>query len=98
VPSWYRGGRVAIVWPVPPRKVGRYTPPETSGRYTRPVPKTVRRSPRWYGPLILFMLLFGILMILLNYMTVLPGAVTAWYLVAGLVIIFSAFVMATRYH
>jgi len=37
-------------------------------------------------------------MILLNYLTVLPGSVSIWYLVAGLVVIFVAFMMATRYH
>ena len=78
--------------------VGRYTPPEQSGRYTRPVPKEIRRSARWFGPSILFLMIFGVLMILLNYLTVLPGSVTIWYLVAGLVVIFFAFMMATRYH
>jgi hypothetical protein len=79
------------------RRVGRYTPPEQSGRYTRPIPNKVRRSARWFGPLIVLMMVFGILMILLNYLTVLPGSVSVWYLVAGLVVIFAAFMMATRY-
>jgi hypothetical protein len=43
------------------------------------------------------MLVLGVLVILLNYLTVLPGAVTVWYLVAGLVMIFVGIVMATRY-
>jgi Cell division protein CrgA len=77
--------------------VGRYTSAEQSGRYTRPTPKSVRRSARWFGPLILFLMIFGVLTILLNYLTVLPGAVSVWYLVTGLVIIFAAFRMATRY-
>jgi len=77
--------------------VGRYTPAEQGGRYTRPIPQQIRRSARWFGPAILFLMLFGILMILLNYLTVLPGAVSVWYLVAGLVVIFVAFMMATRY-
>jgi membrane-bound metal-dependent hydrolase YbcI (DUF457 family) len=77
--------------------VGRYTHAEVSGRYTRPIPKNTKRSHRLFGPAILFMLVFGILMILLNYLTVLPGSVTIWYLVAGLVIIFLAFMMATKY-
>ena len=76
---------------------GRYTPPEQSGRYTRPIPSNIRRSGRWFGPSILFLMVFGILTILLNYLTVLPGSVSIWYLVAGLVIIFVAFMMATRY-
>ncbi len=78
-------------------RVGRYTPPEQSGRYTRPVPTTVRRSARWFGPAILALLVIGILMILLNYLTVLPGSVSVWYLVAGLVVIFLGFIMATTY-
>ncbi|HVX20795.1 MAG TPA: cell division protein CrgA [Acidimicrobiales bacterium] len=78
-------------------RVGRYTPAEDSGRYTPPIPKDTRTSPRWYGPLILVLLVLGVLMILLNYLTVLPGAVSVWYLVAGLVVIFVGFLMATRY-
>ena len=77
--------------------VGRYTHAEVSGRYTRPIPRNVKRSHRLFGPAIVFMMVFGILMILLNYLTVLPGAVSIWYLIAGLVIIFAAFMMATRY-
>jgi hypothetical protein len=77
--------------------VGRYTRPELSGRYTRPIPKNVRRSARWFGPSILLLMIFGVLLILLNYLTVLPGSVSVWYLVAGIVAIFIAFMMATRY-
>ena len=79
-------------------RIGRYTAPEQSGKYTPPVPKTVRKSPPWYGATVLSLLIAGVLLILLNYLTVLPGAVSAWYLVAGLVVIFAGFVMATRYH
>src|SRR5271163_3599657 len=78
-------------------RVGRYTPPEETGRYTPPVPKSVRRSPRWVGGLILGLLLLGVLVIILNYSNVLPGGVSVWYLVAGLVMIFVGFLMATRY-
>jgi hypothetical protein len=78
-------------------RVGRYTPPEEGGRYTPPIPKEVRRSPSWYGPLVLILLILGVLMILLNYLTVLPGAVSVWYLIGGLVVIFLGFLMATRY-
>jgi hypothetical protein len=81
----------------PGARIGRYSTAEQSGRYTRPVPRTVRRSAPWFGPAILVMMVLGILMILLNYLTVLPGAVSVWYLVAGLVVIFAAFIMATTY-
>ena len=77
--------------------VGRYTSAEQSGRYTRPVPKNIRRSASWFGPLILFLMVFGVLTILLNYLTVLPGSVSVWYLAGGLVIILISFMMATRY-
>jgi hypothetical protein len=79
-------------------RIGRYTPAEESGRYTPPVPKNVRKSPRWMGALILILLLGGVLMILLNYLSVLPGSVTVWYLIGGLVLFFSGFMLATRYH
>jgi hypothetical protein len=78
-------------------RVGRYTSPEESGRYTPPIPKDARRSPRWYGAMVLILLILGVLLILLNYLTVLPGAVSVWYLIAGLVVIFAGFLMATRY-
>lgn len=78
-------------------RVGRYTSPEESGRYTPPVPRGVRRSPRWFGVATLALMVLGVLVILLNYMTVLPGGVSAWYLVGGLVAIFVGFLMATRY-
>jgi hypothetical protein len=79
-------------------KVGRYKTAEESGRYTPPVPKSVRRSPRWMGALVLILLIGGVLMILLNYIPVLPGSVSTWYLIGGLAMIFAGFMLATRYH
>jgi len=91
-------GRTTAAGPARPgAKVGRYTSAEESGRYTPPIPKSVRRSPRWYGLVLLGLLLLGVLTILLNYLGVLPGGVKVWYLVAGLVMIFVGFLMATRY-
>jgi hypothetical protein len=78
-------------------RVGRYTPPEAKGRYTPPVPNRIRRSPRWYGVLLLALLILGVLTVLLNYLGVLPYSVTSWYLVAGLAMIFAGFLLATRY-
>jgi Cell division protein CrgA len=81
----------------PGAKIGRYSTAEESGRYTAPIPTSVKRSPRWFGIATLVALILGVLIILLNYLTVLPGAVSVWYLVAGLVVIFIGFLMATRY-
>jgi hypothetical protein len=47
--------------------------------------------------LLLTLLVLGVLIIVLNYLSVLPGSVSGWYLVAGLVSMFSAFYLATRY-
>ena len=77
-------------------RIGRPKSAEEKGRYTPPTPKSVRKSPRWYGVLTLLLLLLGVLVILLNYLSVLP-TVSAWYLVVGLVLIFVGFMMATRY-
>jgi hypothetical protein len=77
------------------RRAGRTTP--QGGRYTKPVPRSVRRSARWYGPTVLFLLVGGVAVVVLNYLTVLPGSVSTWYLVGGIVALFVGFMMATRY-
>jgi hypothetical protein len=80
-------------------KVGRPSTAEESGRYTRPVPKSVRRSPPWYGALVLALLIVGVAIIVVNYLAHIPGVAhgSPWGLVAGLVLIFAGFLMATRY-
>ena len=76
--------------------LGRYTDPESAGRYTKPIPKDAKVSPQWYGPVILALLLLGVLVILLNYLSVF-GSPSGWFLLVGLVIIGAGFVLATRY-
>ena len=71
--------------------------PNPTGRYTPPIPKSQKVSPRWMGPLILSMFVLGVLVIILDYMDLLPGGVSDWYLVVGLVVILAGFVMATQY-
>jgi hypothetical protein len=87
------GGRVTA------SKVGRYTSAEESGRYTKPIPKSVRRSPKWYGGAVLLLLILGVLVIMVNYLSHFPFVShgSPWGLVAGLVMIFAGFLMATRY-
>jgi len=79
------------------KTVGRYVPPESRGRITARRRADADHSPRWYGWMLLGLLLVGMLIITLNYLAVLPGSTSSWYLVAGLVLMFSAFYMATRY-
>jgi hypothetical protein len=79
------------------KTVGRYVPAETRGRVTQRRPAGAEHSPRWYGWLLLGLLILGMLVITLNYLEVLPGSTSSWYLVVGLVAMFSAFYLATRY-
>ncbi|HZQ56392.1 MAG TPA: cell division protein CrgA [Acidimicrobiales bacterium] len=74
---------------------GRVTP--KAGRYTPPVPKEVKVSPWWVPALMGGFLVLGALVILLNYVNVLPGSVTNWYLLAGLALITAGFVTATQW-
>ena len=80
-------------------KVGRYRSAEEKGRYTPPIPKSVRRSPAWYGVLVLFLLIGGVALIVTNYLAHLPFVShgSAWGLVGGLAMIFVGFLLATRY-
>jgi hypothetical protein len=80
-------------------KTGRVTekPRPASGRYTPPIPRQVRRSPRWYPWMLLSLLLLGVLFIVLNYIDALPSSPTNWYTLGGLICILSAALLSTRY-
>jgi Cell division protein CrgA len=75
---------------------GRVTP-KASARYTPPVPREQKVSPTWYPYLIVGLLLAGLLCIVLNYLGVLPGGASNWYLLVGLVLIAAGFLTATGY-
>jgi phosphoglycerol transferase MdoB-like AlkP superfamily enzyme len=75
---------------------GRYMSAEQTGRYTRPIPKDTRKSPRWFGPLVIGLLLFGAFLLVGNYLSFLPGAVSTWYLVAGFISIVAGFALSTK--
>ncbi len=79
------------------KSMGRYMAPENRGRYTAPKPPSEDHSPHWYGWLLLDLLLFGVIVIVLNYLSVLPDSVSSWYLATGLLSLFVAFYLATRY-
>lgn len=79
------------------KTVGRYVDPASRGRITTKVHHQEDHSPEWFGWLVLDMFVFGILVITLNYMQVLPGAASGWYLVLGILTLFGAFWLATRY-
>jgi Cell division protein CrgA len=80
------------------------TTSSTSGRYTAPVPKEFKVSPRWV-PVLMFVLLgLGILIILLNYVGIvpaigpLPDETSNWYLLIGLAMILGGIITATQWH
>jgi len=54
-------------------------------------------SSRRYIILMTALMVTGVLMIVLNYLTVLPGSVSKWYLWSGLGLIGVGFIMTTEY-
>jgi hypothetical protein len=74
--------------------------PTASSRYTPPVPVRAKGGPsgRWV-PITMFTLLgAGVLMIVINYMSVLlPGAPSNWYIVGGLGLILAGIMVATQW-
>ena len=79
------------------KNVGRYVAPEARGKVTARRPVGEDHSPKWYGWLIVALLGVGMLTVILNYLSVLPGSVSSWYLIGGLVVMFAGFYLATRY-
>ncbi len=77
---------------------GRVTPKAT-GRYTPPVPRSEKVSPRWV-PIVMFTSLgLGMLVILANYVSLLPGGEPSnMYLLVGLALITVGFITATKFH
>ena len=75
-------------------------------RYQPPPRKKPKPSPRWYGALILFVMLLGVAVIVLNYLGILPLTGTGlfknlmtktWPLFTGLGMIALGFLLATQW-
>lgn len=79
-------------------KGGRVTPKQ-SKRYTPPIPRTEKVSP-WWVPVLMFAALgLGMVIILANYVNLLPGdGPNNYYLLVGLALITVGFITATRLH
>ena len=54
-------------------------------------------SPRWFVVTMTSLMVLGVLLIVLNYLTLLPGSVSRWYLWGGLGMIGAGFLMTTEY-
>jgi hypothetical protein len=66
-------------------------------RYTPPPPKKRPASPLWMGVAITVMLLTGLVIVVGNYLGVLPGDAENRYLILGLILISGGFMLATGY-
>ena len=75
-------------------------PAPSTGRYTPPTPKLDAPSPMWVPILMFSLLVAGAVMIVLNYLGLLPtesGEASNWWLLGGLGLISLGFVTATQY-
>jgi hypothetical protein len=71
--------------------------PNPSTRYTPPVPREMKSSPIWVPILMFFFLGAGMLVILANYLGILPGDTSNAYLGIGLASICAGILVATQY-
>ena len=89
---------------VTPKGSGSKHPPPkvdagvASGRYTPPIPREQKVSPWWVPALMFAFLGLGVLVIVLNYVGLLPGDTSNGYLLLGLGLITLGFITATNYH
>ncbi len=88
-------GRSAAGRAAPPKRAQQRQ--QAAGRYTPPIPRTVKRSPRWYPYVLIGLIVIGVATIILDYTEVAPGAPSGGYVVGGIVAILVAALMATRY-
>ena len=72
--------------------------PSASSRYTPPVPAYKKVSPPWWPATMFVPWGLGILIIILNYVQLLPGSVSNWYVLGGLGLILAGIIAATQYH
>ena len=89
-----RGGRVT------PKgtKAGTKAGTTASGRYTPPIPREAKVSPPWVPVVMFGCLILGVVVIILNYLNLLPGDANNWNLLIGLGFITGGFVVATQLH
>jgi Cell division protein CrgA len=66
-------------------------------RYTPPPAKKAPASPLWMGVAITTSLLVGLVVVVTNYLGILPGDAENRYLIVGLVLISGGFMLATGY-
>ncbi len=92
-PVTAKGGRAT-----PKGTVAKTGSMPTSGRYTPPIPQEYKVSSRWVPIVMGILLIGGMLMIVCNYLNLLPGSDPSnTYLLGGLGLITLGFIVATRW-
>ena len=91
-------GRVTPKGGTKPKPVEHVDAGIASGRYTPPIPREQKVSPWWVPALMFTFLGLGVLVIVLNYVGLLPGDTSNGYLLLGLGFITVGFIVATNYH
>ena len=80
------------------KKRKQNTKPTQSKNISTPMTSSGAPSPRWYVITMFSLMSIGVLLIVLNYLTLLPGSVSRWYLWSGLALIGGGFLMTTNYN
>ena len=80
-----------------PKTKRRKPAPAKPSRYTPPKPKTAKRSPLWVPTTMFTALGLGLVVILGNYLQLLPGGTARnGYLFVGLGLLVGGFVLSTQ--
>ena len=80
------------------KKKASGVPPPKPSRYTAPQPKAKKASPLWVPATMFACLILGILVIVGNYLQLLPGGEAQnSYLFVGLGLMIGGFVLSTQY-
>jgi len=80
------------------KKRKQNTKPTQSKNISTQMTSSGAPSPRWYTITMFSLMSIGVLLIVLNYLTLLPGSVSRWYLWSGLALIGGGFLMTTNYN
>ena len=80
------------------KKRKQNTKPTQSKNISTKMTSSGAPSPRWYVITMFSLMSIGVLLIVLNYLTLLPGSVSRWYLWSGLALIGGGFLMTTNYN
>ena len=80
------------------KKRKQNTRPTQSKNISTQMTSSGEPSPRWYVITMFALMSIGVLLIVLNYLTLLPGSVSRWYLWSGLALIGGGFLMTTNYN